>query len=70
MNIGRAISELRREMNIKQGELAKKCNISHVELAKIEMGKIVPHPETIESIAKGLGVPIWGIIVRADEIDR
>jgi transcriptional regulator with XRE-family HTH domain len=58
MNIGKAIKLCRTQKNMRQIELADKADISVAYLSLIEQGKRDPSFSTLESIAKGLNVPI------------
>ena len=70
MNIGRTISEIRRQKRIKQKELAKKCNLSVPALCNIEKGKCMPSYKTVEALAEGLGISHGYLLVMSlDEKD-
>lgn len=51
---GKAIARFRREMNIKQQDLARKCGMSGSKLSSIEMGRCKLYPQLIERVQRGL----------------
>lgn len=51
-----AIAKLRSEQGLTQTELAKRTGIKQGELSKLENGKANPTLETLQKIAKGLGM--------------
>ncbi len=57
MNIGQSIKRIRTEKGILQIELARKAEISTNALCQIEIGKVFPNKNTINSICKALDVP-------------
>lgn len=54
--IGRKISLRRQKKDIKINKVAKAAGLSIAVLSKIEKGEMIPDQETIEKIARGLGV--------------
>lgn len=58
MNIGKAIKLCRIQKNLRQIELANTAGISMSYLSLIEQGKRDPNFSVLESIAKGLDVPL------------
>lgn len=55
--IAQNIRELRRDKNITQEDLAERSGLSVGAIKQIETGKRWPRPETLDALAKGLGVP-------------
>ena len=56
MNLGKTISEIRKQKKIKQKDLAEKCNLSVPALCNIEKGKSMPSYKTVEALAEGLDI--------------
>ncbi len=54
--LGNRIRQRRREMRITQAQLAKETGISQGALSRIERGLLFPSAETIEAIARALGI--------------
>lgn len=52
------ISTLRKEMGLTQMDLAKKVNYSDKAVSRWEKGEVLPDIETLQQIAKTLGVPL------------
>ena len=63
MNIGQAISEIRKKKGITQRELAKECGLSVTAIVNIEKGKCFPSKKSIESICKSMGVSVSALMV-------
>ena len=61
-DIGKAIREARTKANLKQRELAAKLSVSEAMVCQWETGKRIPKKETIEKIAKGLGISPFELI--------
>lgn len=55
---GRHVAELRRKQNLSQEDFAFKCSLHRTYIGTIERGEKSPTLNTIEKIAKGLGVTI------------
>lgn len=58
MDIGTAIRSLRKDLGLKQAEIAKCSHISVTALYNIENGLSFPSKETIDRISQALGVPV------------
>ena len=58
MNIGQSIKQLRKDRGISQFEFAKRVKISQTYLSLVEAGKRHCTVHFLESIAKGLDVPL------------
>jgi len=52
--LGRKISELRKEKGLTQEELVDKCNISVRTLQRIESGEVTPRSYTVRTIMAAL----------------
>jgi DNA-binding XRE family transcriptional regulator len=57
-NIGKMISETRKENHITQKELSRLTDIDQAIISKIETGKHLPRFDTLERIATGLGMTV------------
>lgn len=55
---GNVIKTLRESKHIGSRELARRCGISHQFMVRIQQGQRGASPQTIEAIAKALGVSI------------
>lgn len=58
MNIGRSIKQLRKERRISQKKFAEETGISNTYLSLVEAGKRDCTIHFLESIAKGLDIPL------------
>ena len=58
MDLGGAIYKLRKEKEIKQVELADRCEISQAYLSQIENNRKEPHLSTLSAISKQLETPL------------
>lgn len=58
MTVGQNIRAIRNERGLTQKQLGELCGIKEANIRKYELGKANPKIETIEKIAKALGVPI------------
>lgn len=56
--LGARIKELRKAKGLSQDQLSESIGIDPKHLSRIEVGKSYPYMETLESIAKSLGVEI------------
>ena len=57
MNLGKAIMSVRKQLGIKQYELAEMCGISQTSLSQIETGVKRPSPNTLKKICNAFEVP-------------
>lgn len=56
--LGLRIRELRKSKGLSQDQLSEQIGIDAKHLSRIELGKSFPYMETLEGIAKALGVEI------------
>ena len=54
--LGRRITELRKEQNLTQEDLVEKCNVNVRTLQRIESGEVTPRPSTLRIITEALGM--------------
>ena len=57
MTIGERIRMIRKEKKLTQKQLGELCNIAEPTIRRYELGGLNPKIQTIEKIAKALGVP-------------
>lgn len=70
MDIGRAIREIRVEKGMTQERLARRAGVSVATLQSIDSGRVKkPRRDTLEMIARGLGVTVDHILQRAAAYD-
>lgn len=62
--VGANVAALRLRAKMTQQQLAEKCKVARPRIAEIESGKFNPTVETVECIAKALGVDISRIFRR------
>ena len=58
MNVGKIITDLRKQKNWSQADLANKTDISQVMVGKYERGDALPSIETAKKIADAFGVSL------------
>jgi len=58
MDIGQAITTLRKKKGISQVELANLTSMTQAALSHIESGKKSPHKSTVEKICQALEIPV------------
>ncbi len=68
--LGKKISELRKEKGLTQEELVDKCNISVRTLQRIESGEVTPRSYTVKTILAALEYDLSKIAYNGDNIDR
>ena len=68
LDIGKRISELRRERNVSQEQLAEQASLSRVTIAKYESGRIEPGAQALARIADALGVSADELLSRTDKL--
>lgn len=56
--LGNNIAELRHQKKLTQQQLAGTCGVSRPRISEIESGQFNPSVETVEGIAKALGVSV------------
>jgi transcriptional regulator with XRE-family HTH domain len=66
-NLAQRLKLLRERHQLSQSELARRCGIDQGAISRTEAGQTGPNWETLNSIAKGLGVPMYALLV--DEFD-
>lgn len=67
--LGRKISELRKEKGFTQEELVEKCNISVRTIQRIETGEVMPRSYTIKSILSALDYDLNRIAEESQQVN-
>lgn len=72
VELGEVIRKLRLQRNLTVRDLAEKTNLSYAYISQIENGKRTPTIETLDKLAKALGVTIQYLIdaPKTEEIER
>ncbi|NFO30998.1 helix-turn-helix transcriptional regulator [Clostridium botulinum] len=71
MSLGQAINILAEENNITKYRISKKSGVAQTTLCEIASGKNTnPTIETIEKIARGIGVSASELMKKAEELDN
>ena len=71
MSLGQAINKLAEEKNITKYRICKNSGVPQTTLSEIASGKNSnPTIDTIEKIARGIGVPVSELIKKAEELER
>jgi DNA-binding XRE family transcriptional regulator len=60
--LGRRITELRKKGNVSQERLAERAGVGRVTLVRIERGEQSPRYDTLESLARALGVSVGELL--------
>lgn len=61
MLIGERIRALRESKGLTQGDIEERCGLLRCYTSRVENGHTVPSLETIEKIARALGIPLYQI---------
>lgn len=59
---GYRVTEIRKRLGISQEELAFRCGVHRTYIGAIERGEKSPTLNTIEKLAKGLGIQIYDFL--------
>lgn len=59
---GYRVAEIRKRLGISQEELAFRCGVHRTYIGAIERGEKSPTLNTIEKLAKGLGIQIYDFL--------
>jgi transcriptional regulator with XRE-family HTH domain len=68
-NIGKAICDARKKVDIRQGELADKAGVSQTYFSLVERGFAQPSLQLIERVADVLGLPVYYLAFMALDVD-
>jgi transcriptional regulator with XRE-family HTH domain len=64
--LAKNMKNLRSRLGITQEQLAERANLTHSYIGAVEIGQRYPKPETLEKIAKALGVDTPELFSLAD----
>jgi transcriptional regulator with XRE-family HTH domain len=59
MMIGNRLKDLRESKQLSQGDIEKRCGLLRCYISRVENGHTVPSVETLEKMARALGVPMY-----------
>ena len=69
LNIGEAVKLARTRKKISRAELAQKSGVTSREIAMIEKGeRVFPKLDTLQKIARGLGVKTCKLIAMTEDV--
>lgn len=68
--IGRKLKEVREALGLTQGALAAQAGLSAAMIGQIEAGKVQPSLNTIEKIAKALGISPCYLLIARDQLEE
>ena len=75
MDLGEYIATYRREHNLSIREFAKLCDLSHVQIIRMETGKnsngnpFTPSIKSLKAVAKGMGVRFEDVLYHCQHIE-
>ncbi len=61
MNIGKRLQDLRAAQDLSQGDIEKRTGLLRCYISRVENGHTVPSLETLERLAKALGIELYQI---------
>lgn len=67
MLIGDRLRELREHKKMSQGDIEKRTGLLRCYISRVENGHTVPAIETLEKIARALGVPMYQLFYDGEE---
>jgi transcriptional regulator with XRE-family HTH domain len=68
MFIGQHIRGIRESKKLTQRDLEKRTGLVRTYLSRVEHGHVTPSVETLEKIARGLGVPIYQLFYDTENL--
>jgi XRE family transcriptional regulator, regulator of sulfur utilization len=68
--LGRAIRQARVEQQLTQENLAYDSGFGWSEISRLESGLRNPTFGTLKRLSKGLDMPLWRLILMAEEIEK
>jgi len=60
--VGERVAQLRRERDISQETLGAKARVNRVTIARLELGAHPPNLDTLDRIARALGVTLADLV--------
>jgi len=70
MIIGDRLRTLREQKNLSQGDIEKRTGLLRCYVSRVENGHTVPAIETLEKMARALGLPLYQLLYDGDEPPR
>lgn len=70
MIIGERLRVLREQRNLSQGDIEKRTGLLRCYLSRVENGHTVPAVETLEKLARALGMPLYQLLYDGEEPPR
>ncbi len=67
MIIGDRLREMREEKKLSQGDIEKRTGLLRCYISRVENGHTVPAIETLEKMARALGVPLYQLFYEGEE---
>jgi len=67
MIIGERLRLLREQKNLSQGDIEKRTGLLRCYISRVENGHTVPAIETLEKLARALGVPLYQLFYDGEE---
>src|SRR5579872_1973265 len=67
MMIGVRLREIREDKKLSQGDIERLSGLKRCYVSRVENGHTVPAVETLEKMARALGVPIYRLFYEGDE---
>src|SRR5437660_7595782 len=67
MIIGDRLRELREEKKLSQGDIEKRIGLLRCYISRVENGHTVPAIETLEKMARALGIPLYQLFYEGEE---
>jgi transcriptional regulator with XRE-family HTH domain len=67
MMIGLRLKEIREDKKLSQGDIERLSGLKRCYISRVENGHTVPAVETLEKMARALGVPIYRLFYKGDE---
>ncbi len=66
MDIGKRLQELRAARELSQGDIQKRTGLLRCYISRVENGHTVPSLETLERLAKALGIEMYQLFFERD----
>jgi transcriptional regulator with XRE-family HTH domain len=67
MIIGDRLRELREAKKLSQGEIEKRTGLRRCYISRVENGHTIPTIETLEKMARALGIQLYQLFYEGDE---
>ena len=67
MMIGARLKEIREDKKLSQGDIERLSGLKRCYVSRVENGHTIPAVETLEKMARALGVPIYRLFYEGDE---